>query len=61
MCHALAMAVCKSEKKLPRTPAQLAIEILLGGRGDLVSRLVSPIIHIVNLVIPIIHLLTKSL
>ena len=29
-------------------------------RGDLVSRLITPIPHIVTLVIPIINLLTKS-
>ena len=32
----------------------------LEGQGDLVSRLVSPITHIVTPVIPIINLLTKS-
>ena len=32
----------------------------LEGQGDLVSRLITPITHIVTLVIPIINLLTKS-
>ena len=33
---------------------------LLGGSGGLVSRLITPITHIVALIIPIINLLTKS-
>ena len=32
----------------------------LEGQGDLVSRLITPIIHIVNPFIPIINLLSKS-
>ena len=32
----------------------------LEGQGDLASRLISPITHIVTLLIPIINLLTKS-
>ena len=32
----------------------------LEGQGDLVSRLITPITHIVTLIIPIINLLTKS-
>ena len=32
----------------------------LEGQGDLVSRLITPITHIVTLFIPIINLLTKS-
>ena len=32
----------------------------LEGQGDLVSRLITPIIHIVNPFIPIINLVTKS-
>ena len=33
---------------------------LLGGSGDLVSRLITPITHIVTLIIPIMNILTKS-
>ena len=33
----------------------------LEGQGDLVGRLITPINHIVTLIIPIINLLTKSL
>ena len=32
----------------------------LEGQGDLLSRLITPITHIVTLVIPLINLLTKS-
>ena len=32
----------------------------LEGQGDLVSRLITPITHIVTTIIPIINLLTKS-
>ena len=32
----------------------------LEGQGDLVSKLITPINHIITLVIPIINLLTKS-
>ena len=32
----------------------------LEGQGDLVSRLITPITHIVALIIPIINLVTKS-
>ena len=32
----------------------------LEGQGDLVSRLITPITHIVTLIIPIISLFTKS-
>ena len=34
--------------------------VYLEGQGDLVSRLIAPITHIVTLLIPIITLLTKS-
>ena len=34
MCPAVAMGVCKAEKKLLRAPAQLGIEVLLGGLGE---------------------------
>ena len=42
--------------------AQDIVQLLsyLEGQGDLVSRLISPITHIVTLIIPIINLLTKS-
>ena len=32
----------------------------LEGQGDLVSRLITPITHIVTLVLPLINLVTKS-
>ena len=34
--------------------------VYLEGQGDLVSRLVTPITHVVTLVIPLINLVTKS-
>ena len=32
----------------------------LEGKGDLVSRLITPMTHMITLLIPIINLLTKS-
>ena len=37
-----------------------ACELYLEGQEDLVSRLVTPITHIVTLIIPIINVVTKS-
>ena len=39
----------------------LLISSYLEGQGDLVSRLITPITHIVTRVIPVINLLAKSL
>ena len=41
-------------------PEDMSLGGYLEGQGDLVSRLVTPITHIVTPVIPIINLLTKS-
>ena len=38
----------------------LGLRVYLEGQGDLVSRLVTPITHIVTLLIPFINPLTKS-
>ena len=38
----------------------LGFRVYLEGQGDLVSRLITPITHIVTLFIPIINLVTKS-
>ena len=38
----------------------LGCRVYLEGQGDLVSRLITPVTHIVTLIIPIINLLTKS-
>ena len=43
-----------------RSAFSLTPKPYLDGQGDLVSRLVTPITHIVNLIIPIIHPLTNS-
>ena len=34
--------------------------LCLEGQGDLVSRLITPITHVVTLILPMINLLTKS-
>ena len=43
-------------RDLQRGPDKTYLE----GLGDLVSRLITPITHIVTLVIPVINLLTKA-
>ena len=41
-------------------PKSLSSIWILGGSGDLVTRLINPISHIVTPIIPIINLLAKS-
>ena len=52
----------ESERERERGLGSLhfALVVCLEGQGDLVSRLITPITHIITLVIPITNQLTKS-
>ena len=57
------LLVIRAEKSTTSEAADFEVlgpRVYLEGHGDLVSRLITPVTHIVTLVIPINNLLTKS-
>ena len=54
-------SVLKSDDRSLVYSSHGGFRVYLEGQGDLVSRLITPITRMVNLLIPIIHPLTKSL